>query len=41
MRQVIEVRLEDKPGALMCVVGILTAMGSNIESLVLTSDRLH
>jgi acetolactate synthase-1/3 small subunit len=41
MRQVIEVRLEDKPGALMRVVGILTAKGSNIESLVLTPDRLY
>ena len=41
MRQVIEVRLEDKPGALMRVVGILTAKGSNIESLVLAPDRLH
>jgi acetolactate synthase-1/3 small subunit len=40
MRQVIEVRVEDKPGALMRVVGILTAKGSNIESLVLTPDRL-
>ena len=41
MRQVIEVWLEDKPGALMRVVGILTAKGSNIESLVLTPGRLQ
>ena len=41
MRQVIEVRLENKPGALMRVVGILTAKGSNIESLFLIPDRLN
>ena len=41
MRQVIEVLLEDKPGALMRVAGVLTAKGSNIESLVLTPDRRY
>jgi acetolactate synthase I/III small subunit len=34
MRQTIQVELEDKPGALMRVAGILTATGSNIESLL-------
>ena len=38
MDQVIQVRLENKPGALMRVAGILTATGTNIESLVLSPD---
>jgi acetolactate synthase I/III small subunit len=38
MDQVIHVRLENKPGALMRVAGILTATGTNIESLVLSPD---
>jgi acetolactate synthase I/III small subunit len=35
MRQTIQIELEDKPGALMRVAGILSATGSNIESLIL------
>lgn len=38
MDQVIHVRLENKPGALMRVAGILSATGTNIESLVLSPD---
>ena len=38
MRQVIQVWLEDKPGALMRVAGILTAKGINIESVIMTPD---
>jgi acetolactate synthase I/III small subunit len=34
MEQVIQVWMENKPGALMRVVGILTAKGLNIDSLV-------
>lgn len=33
MRQAIEVELENTPGALMRVAGILTATGTNIETL--------
>jgi len=39
--QVIQVRLENKPGALMRVAGILTATGSNIQSLILKPDALE
>ena len=38
MRQVIQLELEDKPGALMRVAGILTATGSNIESLAVRPE---
>lgn len=38
MEQVIQVWLENKPGALMRVTGILTAKGLNIESLVVGPD---
>lgn len=38
MDQMIQVRLENKPGALMRVAGILTATGSNIQSLILRPD---
>jgi acetolactate synthase I/III small subunit len=41
MDQVIHIRLENKPGALMRVAGILTATGSNIESLTLRPDAFH
>lgn len=41
MDQVIQVRLENKPGALMRVAGILTATGSNIQSLILKPDALE
>lgn len=37
-RQVIEVSLEDKPGALMRVTGIMTAKGINIDTLSLAPD---
>ncbi len=36
--QVIRVSLEDKPGALMRVTGIMTAKGINIDSLSLAPD---
>lgn len=39
MRQMIEIWLEDKPGALMRVAGILTAKGCNITSLKVEPDR--
>jgi acetolactate synthase small subunit len=38
MRQVINVWLENKPGALMRVVGVLTATGTNIERLLVTAN---
>ena len=38
MEQVIEVWLENKPGALMRVVGIFTAKGLNIDNLVVGPD---
>ncbi|HZO52755.1 MAG TPA: ACT domain-containing protein [Bryobacteraceae bacterium] len=38
LRQVIEVSLEDKPGALMRVTGIMTAKGINIDTLSLSPD---
>lgn len=38
MQQIIRVWLENKPGALMRVAGILTAKGSNIESLTVMPD---
>lgn len=38
MEQVIEVWLENKPGALMRVVGILTAKGLNIDNLIVGPD---
>lgn len=40
MQQTIEVWLEDKPGALMRVAGILTAKGCNIDALSVRPDRL-
>jgi acetolactate synthase I/III small subunit len=36
MRQVIQIELEDKPGALIRVAGVLTATGSNIDSLIVS-----
>ena len=41
MIQFIEIVLEDKPGALMRVAGILTATGANIEGLVVEPDTLR
>ena len=41
MQQTIHVWLEDKPGALMRVTGILTAKGSNIEMLTVAPDLRH
>lgn len=41
MQQAIEVWLEDKPGALMRVAGILTAKGCNIDALSVKPDRLR
>lgn len=38
LRQVIQVSLEDKPGALMRVTGIMTAKGINIDTLSLAPD---
>ncbi len=38
LRQV-RVTLENKPGALARVVGIISAMGSNIETLAVAPDR--
>jgi len=34
----IQVTLEDKPGALMRAIGVITAMGANIHSLALRPD---
>jgi acetolactate synthase-1/3 small subunit len=39
MRQTIEVWLEDKPGALMRVAGVLTAKGCNITSIKVEPAR--
>jgi len=39
MQQTIEVWLENKPGALMRVAGILTAKGGNITFLKLETDE--
>ena len=39
MRQVINVSLENKPGALMRVVGVLSATGANIERLLVTANQ--
>ena len=41
MRQVIEIVLEDKPGALMRVAGILSATGTNIERLSVEPEPLR
>ena len=38
MPQTIQVWLEDKPGALMRVAGVITAKGCNIDSLTLVPD---
>jgi acetolactate synthase I/III small subunit len=38
MQQTIQVWLENKPGALMRVAGILTAKGINIEELSVSRD---
>lgn len=40
MKQV-RVTLENKPGALARVVGIISATGSNIESLAVAPDARH
>ncbi len=40
MQQTIQVHLEDKPGALMRVAGIVTAKGCNITSLTLAPDTI-
>lgn len=41
MHQRIYVSIEDKPGALMRVTGILSAKGCNIHSLRLDPDPIH
>jgi acetolactate synthase-1/3 small subunit len=41
MHQTIVIRLENKPGALMRVAGILTAKGCNIDSLSVSPDPDH
>jgi len=38
MLQTVEILLEDKPGALMRALGVITAKGSNIESLTVAPD---
>jgi acetolactate synthase-1/3 small subunit len=38
MRQTIQIWVEDKPGALMRVVGVISAKGANIHSLRMTPD---
>ena len=38
MEQIIQVWMENKPGALMRVAGILTAKGLNIDNLVVRPD---
>ncbi len=38
MRQTIQVWVEDKQGALMRVVGIISAKGANIRALTMTPD---
>ena len=38
MTQTIQLWVEDKPGVLMRVVGIITAKGANIRSLLLRPD---
>lgn len=38
MRQTIQIWLENKPGALMRVAGVLTAKGCNIETLTVAPD---
>jgi len=38
MRQTIQIWLENQPGALMRVAGILTAKGCNIETLTVAPD---
>lgn len=38
MRQTIQVRVEDKHGALMRVAGIISAKGANIHALMATPD---
>ena len=38
MEQTIDILLENKPGALMRVAGILTAKGCNITSVILEPD---
>jgi acetolactate synthase-1/3 small subunit len=41
MQQTIQLWLENKPGALMRVAGILTAKGINIEALSVSPDPSH
>lgn len=41
MTQTIQLSVEDKPGVLMRVVGIITAKGANIRSLSLLPDAEH
>jgi acetolactate synthase I/III small subunit len=38
MEQIIQIWLENKPGALMRVAGILTAKGLNIDNLIVGPD---
>ena len=38
MRQAIQLTVEDKPGVLMRVIGIITAKGANIESVSVQPD---
>lgn len=41
MRQTIQIWLENRPGALMRVTGILAAKGCNIEALSVAPDPLR
>jgi acetolactate synthase I/III small subunit len=41
MKQFIDIVLEDKPGALMRVAGILSATGANIDTLIVEPDALQ
>lgn len=38
MLQTVEILLEDKPGALMRAIGVITAKGANIASLSVAPD---
>ena len=38
MKRTIQLSVEDKPGVLMRVAGIITAKGANIDALTLESD---
>jgi acetolactate synthase I/III small subunit len=38
MKQAIQLLVEDKPGVLMRVIGIITAKGFNVQSLIVKPD---